>query len=374
MNRGLASCAVALLVLTAMVVPAASASTPETAAGLPQEFDPDTVSLTAGLQANGDADWSFTYRMRLETDNETAAFESLQEDIRTNRTRYLDRFRQRVASTVGAAENATGREMAVSNVSVSTRVNSLNEDSLGVVTYSFEWAGFAATDGDRILAGDALEGFYLDSETSLTISWPNGYQLDSVDPQTEQPRDDAVLWTGPLEFGSGQPSVVVSQTDQSNTTTTAAPTDTDETGGDGVLFRMLVGGVVALLVLGGGAYLYWRREGDAGSAPARTTGGGDGESTGDAQATAAAGTGAAGGNAASEEPPEELLSNEERVKRFLESQGGRAKQQAVVDEMGWTEAKTSQVVKEMRENDELESFRIGRENVLKLPDADDIDE
>jgi hypothetical protein len=374
MNRGLASCVVGLLLLTAMVAPAASASTPETAVGLPQEFDPDSVSLTAGLQADGDADWSFTYRMRLETDNETAAFESRQEDIQTNRSTYVDRFRQRIESTVAAAENTTGREMAVSNVSVSTRVNSLNQDSLGVVTYSFAWEGFAATEGDRILAGDALEGFYLDNETSLTISWPNGYQLDSVDPQTEQPRDDAVLWSGPLDFGSGQPSAVVSQADQSTTTTTAAPTDTDEAGGDGVLFRMLVGGVLALLVLGGGAYLYWRREGGEGPAPARTTSGDDGGSAGGAQAAGAATAAGAGGDATAEEPPEELLSNEERVKRFLESQGGRAKQQAVVDEMGWTEAKTSQVVKEMRENDNLESFRIGRENVLKLPEAEDIDE
>jgi hypothetical protein len=365
MNRGLASCVVALLLLTAMVAPAASAGTPEDAAGLPQEFDPDTVSLAAALQSNGDADWTFTYRMRLETDNETAAFESLQTDIENNRSAYVDRFRQRISSTVAAAENATGRQMAVSNVSVSTRVNSLNEYSLGVVTYSFNWEGFAATDGDRIVAGDALEGFYLDNETSLTISWPEGYQLESADPDGERPREDAVLWSGPLEFGSGQPSVVVAPADQ--TTTTAGPTDTDESGGDGVLFRMLVGAFVALVVLGGGAYLYWRREGTEGPSPSRSTDASD-------DGGSAGGAAAAGSTAANEDPPEELLSNEERVKRFLEGQGGRAKQQALVDEMGWTEAKTSQVVKEMRENDELESFRIGRENVLKLPDAEDLEE
>lgn len=370
MNRGLASCVVGLLLLTAVVVPAASASTPENAAGLPQEFDPDTVSLAAGLQSDGDADWTFSYRMRLETDNETAAFESLQNDIQANRSAYVDRFRQRITSTVSAAENATNREMAVSNVSVSTRVNSLNEDSLGVVTYSFTWSGFAATEGDQIVAGDSLEGFYLDNETSLTISWPDGYQLESVDPQTEQPRDDAVQWSGPLEFGTGQPSVLVTP-DEQTTATTAGPTDTDDAGGDGVVFRMLVGGLVALLVLGGGAYVYWRREGDERPAPSGTTERGDGDGAAGGGGASAASAGSA---AASEEPPEELLSNEERVKRFLESQGGRAKQQALVDEMGWTEAKTSQVVKQMRDNDELESFRIGRENVLKLPDSGDVEE
>lgn len=365
MHRGLASCVVGLLLLTAVVAPAASAGTPENAEGLPQEFDPDTVSLAANLQSDGDAVWTFTYRMRLTTDNETQAFESLQADIKNNRSAYEERFRKRITSTVAAAENATNREMAVSNVSVSTRINSFNEYSLGVVTYSFTWEGFAATEGEKIKAGDALEGFYLDNETSLLISWPENYQLDSADPPTEKPRANAVKWTGPLEFGQGQPSVVVSP--EPDQTTTVATTDQTDEGGN-VLFRILVGGVVALIVLGGGGYIYWRRESEGGIPPGAAEGSEDGPPGG-----AGAGV-AAGGEAAGEEPPEELLSNEERVKRFLRDQGGRAKQQALVDEMGWTEAKTSQVVKDMRENDELESFRIGRENVLKLPDAEDIEE
>jgi uncharacterized membrane protein len=68
-----------------------------------------------------------------------------------------------------------------------------------------------------------------------------------------------------------------------------------------------------------------------------------------------------------DEPPEDLLSNEERVLRLLERRGGRVKQKAVVDELGWTEAKTSQVVGSLREEGKIESFRLGRENVLALP-------
>ena len=68
------------------------------------------------------------------------------------------------------------------------------------------------------------------------------------------------------------------------------------------------------------------------------------------------------------ETPPELLSNEERVLQLLEQRGGRIKQQDVVSELDWTEAKTSQVVGDLREDDEIEVFRIGRENVLSLPD------
>jgi hypothetical protein len=46
------------------------------------------------------------------------------------------------------------------------------------------------------------------------------------------------------------------------------------------------------------------------------------------------------------------------------------KQKAVAEQLGWTDAKTSQVTKKLRENDELEGFRLGRENVLSLPEDD----
>lgn len=65
--------------------------------------------------------------------------------------------------------------------------------------------------------------------------------------------------------------------------------------------------------------------------------------------------------------PEDLLSNEENVIQLLEDRGGRAKQQDVVEAFGWSETKTSEVVNEMREDDALEVYRLGRENVLVLP-------
>ena len=351
--------------------------------GLPQEFDPDTVSLSADLDEDGDARWQFTYRMQLETDNETQAFEDLRDDIDANTSAYLDRFRGRIANTVDAASNATGRDMAVENVSVATRINSLNEDSLGVVTYSFEWRGFAATEGDRVTAGDALDGFYLDNQTSLTVSWPGGYALESVDPVGSEPRERAVRWSGPLEFGANQPRVVVSPSSDATTTTAGAATTTTGTGGgsggdadtSSLVVPAAVGAVVAVLGLGVGGWLYLRQRGPDGSfdgAVGVENGAGDGP--GDTGAAAGAAGAAGTGDAADDGPPSELLSNEERVEQFLASQGGRAKQQAVVEALDWTEAKTSQVVNEMQSEGAIEKFRIGRENVLKLPEADDLDE
>jgi hypothetical protein len=399
MHRGLACWVAGLLVVATLVAPAASAGTPEGAFGVGQEdFEPDNVTLSASLDDDGSAAWSFKYRMELATDNETAAFESLQQDIEQNRSDYVERFRSRIEGTVGSAENATGREMSVENVSVRAFQQPGGEfvDSYGFVEYTFEWNGFAAVEDDRIRAGDALEGFYLNNETALQFSWQDGYEAVDTDPTGDKSSETSVRWTGPEDFGTGQPSLVLEPSDSAEVTTTTAA-GPDEEGGS-VLMPVLAGGVIAAVVLGGAAWLYWRREEGEGGAGAPTTsadddggpggppdggeaaaaGGGQAADTGGTDGEAGgAGAGAAAGAAASEsveETPEELLSNEERVKRFLREQGGRAKQQDVVDATGWTEAKTSQVVKGMREDDELDSFRIGRENVLKLPDVDQYEE
>ena len=42
----------------------------------------------------------------------------------------------------------------------------------------------------------------------------------------------------------------------------------------------------------------------------------------------------------------------------------------IADELGWTETKTSDVVSRLREEGRIDSFRLGRENVLSLADHD----
>jgi len=384
MDRGLACWVVGLLVVAAVAAPAAGATAPTGPFGVAQEeFDPDDVTLSASLHEDGSAAWSFSYRMALTTDNETQAFEELQADVEANRSAYVDRFRSRIASTVAAAENATGRNMSVDDVSVETRFQPGGEfsESYGFVTYTFEWRGFAATDGERVVAGDALEGFYLNEQTSLRLSWPDGYTAGEVDPAADESTATSVQWRGPEEFTANQPRVVLQPAEPTTaepTETTTAPASGSESG---VVLPALVGALAAVVVVGAAGWLYFRRrnDGDGSAAPTEADAGAGGSGgaaggSGDAASDGSDTDNGTAGAATDAEPPEELLSNEERVERFLREQGGRAKQQALVEAMGWTEAKTSQVVKEMRERGDVESFRIGRENVLKLPDADDGEE
>jgi len=72
---------------------------------------------------------------------------------------------------------------------------------------------------------------------------------------------------------------------------------------------------------------------------------------------------------------EELLSDEERVERLLERNGGRMKQATIVKETGWSNAKVSQLLSAMAEDGRVDKLRIGRENLISFPDEDvtDID-
>ncbi|MBO4247717.1 hypothetical protein IL252_07805 [Halomicrobium sp. IBSBa] len=338
------------LVVALLVVPVAGGQL----GGLAQEqVDPDTVVLQVELRADGDASWAVHYRTRLDDDNTTAAFESLQADVSADPTAYTADFGDRMNRTIATAENATGREMALRNLTVATETEALPQE-YGVVTYRFEWTNFAAVEGDQLRAGDALSGLYLDEESTLRIDWPAGYERTSVDPSPTRSDEQMVAWDGRLDFESDEPRLVVSESTTAGETTTGA----GDGGGDAWLLV-----VATLLAAGGVVALLWanRRYGIAGGAAAD-----DGSETPDGA------TGEATAEDAGDDPspPPELLSNEERVLQLLDDSGGRLKQRAIAERLDWTAAKTSQVIGDLREEDELETFRIGRENVVTLPGVD----
>ena len=339
------------------------------------DVEPDDVSITADVGPDGDAQWTVEYRIRLATDEEERAFEELRVDVENDTEAYTTRFRDRMASTAATAESTTGRNMTVSNATVTAERRELPQ-AYGVLTYRFEWTNFAAVDGDRLRIGDAVDGLFLDDASSLIVSWPEGYRLGETNPDPSEVRDRSVVWNGPVDFSAGQPRVAV------------APA--------GPLSGLPTAGLLALLgalVVAGAAVAYRRRSSAGDETGGIATLGEDGvETAGDQPTDAAAptaddpdaaanagaaaerSTGEAGGDKAESGPDDappvddDLLSNEEQVVRLIESAGGRMKQKQVAEELDWTAAKTSQVVTGLRDDGDLDGFRLGRENVLSLPD------
>ena len=273
------------------------------------EIDADDITMEAKIDSDGSATLRVIYTIRLDSDADTEAFEELQAEIESDPSSYLDSFRERMNRTVDAAETTTDREMAARGFSISTERNSQLQTELGEVTFQFEWAGFAAADDGTIRAGDAVDSLFLDDSESLEFRWPEGYGIQSSDPNPERTGDRLAVWRGPIDFDAGQPRLVLA-TGQSVTET---PTDTgnggdtggdpDDSGGpgepdddDGAGFAVMpLAGVVGLLIASAAVALFVRREsGSEGQQPT-----------------------AEGGETAGTTPPDELLSNEERVLQLL---------------------------------------------------------
>lgn len=360
-----------------------------TGGALPQiDIDPDDVLITVDVGSDGDAIWTIEYRMRLTDDADRQAFEDLRADVEADPASYTGRFRERMNATVDGAAVATEREMSVSGVAVTAERNELPQE-YGVITYEFRWNGFAAVEGDRLVAGDAIDAMFLDEATSLIVSWPRDHRLVDATPSPTETRDRSVVWVGPTDFTDGQPRVTV----DSSRTGIGLPIGTGSIAVGIVLFLVTAVGVLVA---------YSRREGTpSGIGPIGGVGvdpdGSDDDGDGDAGDGTASETGDTGVDAddgsdtddGSDDPDdtegrddsgsddgapvidEELLSNEEQVLRLIEANGGRMKQQRVAEELDWTDAKTSQVTTGLRDEGELEGFRLGRENVLSLPDDEE---
>jgi uncharacterized membrane protein len=343
----------------------------------PNASTPET-ELRIAVHANGSAIWTVHYRFQLNTTNETAAFNRLRSAIASNPAPYRDRFRQRIAEAVARAENTTGREMAVENVTVrATRTG-----TTGIVTYEFVWRNFAASDGDRLQIGDSLTGFFLDSTTRVTISWPDEYQTTMVRPTPTERRPSAVIWTESTVFTGSGPflELVHSDTNTSSPDSGAnggandAPTSGDELPLQGI-------DIVILLLFVGSLVIIWfaRRQQPDDSATPSVASSPDFEAGQETPAETVRNPDNEYSETAENDdrPSLDLLSNEEQVIEVLKRSDGRAKQQQIVETLGWSDTKTSSVVRKLRENGTIDGFRLGRENVLRLiddenePDTDD---
>ncbi|ELZ02980.1 hypothetical protein C482_04966 [Natrialba chahannaoensis JCM 10990] len=334
------------------------------------------VHISISLHENRSAMFTVDYRFE---DADSEEWEQLREDVETNPETYVEYELEDWDSIRADGENETEREMSLSSGSVTTDTSSTPQE-LGHVTFSFEWSSFAYVELNQMEAGDALVDFTLVEGRSLQVFPPEGYVISDVEPAPDDPREDSVRWNGgETEFMEDQPWIVMIENGDNET----EPTETE----NGPAMPWLIVGIAlgALAAAGAGGWWYKRRNKTA-TPPAGTAAGstdtdtgGDPPASSDPESPTRAGAtgtvetdGPNGPNGLPpNSPPPELLSNEERVLRLLETHGGRIKQQQVVSELEWTEAKTSQVVGGLREDDEIDVFRIGRENVLALPEEED---
>ncbi|NHN46708.1 hypothetical protein G9464_03740 [Halostella sp. JP-L12] len=337
-----------------------------------QNADPGVV-MRVNVTADGDARWTIEFREHLDSENETRAFREYRDAIVNGEDRPPITARE-FSRYVNDSDAMTDREMALEDVEYGGRI----ENDTGVITVSFTWTNFAKVEdgGDRIVVGDAFNGTggtwlpSLDAGQRLVINAPDGY-LPYTAPRGHE--NGTIRWDGPYDFADNE--ITIGYSAQNGGTGPSIDPD------DPLPMALLGVGIAALVVaVGTGGYLLARRQTEVGGdAPVRSH---PETTTTDhiEEPTAAAATETVDENDeeddAAESPDEDdeidetLLSDEERVTRLLEANGGRMKQANIVKETGWSNAKVSQLLSSMDEDDQIDKLRIGRENLITLPDTD----
>ena len=381
-----------LLLATASVVAPLAVGGAAAQADESTGFAPGETVFRVELDADGDAHWQIVERIPLNNSTEEAAFADLAEsfeagDVDLERTAAVE-------AAADAVDSRTDRQMSLTDPDRTSDITGEGDNRTGTLTVSFTWRQFARTDTDdaRLYVDDVfdIDGTpwlsTLTADQRLVVVPPEGYGvLDAA----VSPRDGELVWEGPTDLDSETLSVTLLGDQTGDDTPPDDSTDdgTDD-GGLDLVGLVLVGVVVAVLAAAVGCRV--PRFGRFGVAVEQV-----------AESVAVA---AHGGNAASPpdsvsadgvdtEPPaevgpaattvtttevdtaaggldEDLLSDEERVERLLERNGGRMRQANIVDETGWSNAKVSQLLSSMEEEDRIDKLRIGRENLISFPDVE----
>jgi len=389
---------VGLAVSPGSVAAAADRSGPINESGdLPTQDRFTSTTFNIEVYENGSARWTFNYYTASLNDSESDQFRTFANRFESEETDLWRNFRASARTLAASGANATERNMTVSGFRRSASLNSATIDTRGRVQMSFLWTRFARVEGTDVVVGDVFEGeLYIAANQWLVFETGPNLRFDpaEIDPMpdtnssTSIADSDTITWKGERRFSDNRPRVVfsVSQSGEQPTATegttetamaTGMPTTsaTKQAGSDGPLQLLLVG--LFVLAVGIGAVVAWRS-----GLLDRMTAGDDGETTGDGatetNASAGPSTAAAAGEseAANDEPgvaEEELLSDEDRVVRMLETNGGRMKQANIVDETGWSKSKVSMLLSEMEDEEVISKLRVGRENIVSLsghePDA-----
>ncbi len=297
-------------------------------------------TITINVSENGNAEVRISQRLPADTAAQQAAFDELASEFERGEHEIGGTAIIRIVEDVN---QELDRTMGVRNERRLTN----RSDGVGTLTHAFVWTNFANVSEDRITIGDAFRADgtnwlgNLKAGQQLTITVPDGYAITS---SSQGHEDNRITWTGPETFTAGDIKITLERT-------ALGPFLEEST----VLMVALLFGVIIIA----GLWTYRRRQGSTtATTPTTTT-----QSATSTETTV-------------DEPPTEdeapvdpeLLSDEERVTRLLEENDGRMKQAMIVEETGWSSAKVSQLLSEMEEDGQVNKLRIGRENLISLPE------
>jgi hypothetical protein len=347
-TRGRALAAVVLGLSLLLLAPTASAQV--------TDERPHATVYTVDVHDDGNATWTVQLRYRLIGEDEISSFESVQEEFENGNLTVFDGIEGEMRPFAEEASNLTGRSMSLSDFERDVRVRDTLTLTEGLVSVSFDWSGFAATNDSVVRVGDVFAGggLALAEDERLVVEPVESLPVSSVAPEPDTRDEDRLVWDGEIFFEEGQPNVVLGdppETDGGANGSDGNGTDgngTAPSGGSPTAATLAAGLFVLVSGFAGGFYL--SRSGFVGGDTSERTVPDDPDDE--------------------EESEDELLTDEDRVVRILRENGDKMKQAEIVDRTDWSKSKVSMLLSDMEDEGTISKLRLGRENVIELEDGD----
>ena len=304
------------------------------------------ISYTFDIDTQGSAWYIIEYRTLLDSQDRINEFDEFKLVVEGNSTHKAE-FEARMRDIVTQAGIATSRPMAASDFDVSATTQNTATGNYGIVRYSFMWGNFAEVSGSSVVIGDVFfGGQYISTGDTFIIKVPDGYKVSEVTPTPDSERKSELIWSGPRNFNSGEPAVVIKKSSS--------------------LFIFVV---LVLLVLGAGVILNYRKKA-GGQEPAPRV---RSHMVEDMELESKSELKPEPDDSGLPEPVKPPVStvtrfesDDEIIISMLRQHGDAMMQTEIVKQSGFSKSKTSALLTNMAENRQIERVKKGRENLIRL--------
>ena len=345
-------------------------------------IDNETTSITSNttfvvsLEPDGDARWTVTEEVNFSTAEHREQFDELATAFETENVNGSELGFDAFVRANELMDERIDRSMSLTDVERSATAG----ETSGTLTLSFTWENFARTEENQLVLDDVLgteeeQWFHgLTATQRLVIESPDGFGFADANVAI---REGRLQWDGPQTFTNETLQATIAVGNGGETPINGEP----PANGNGLAsslgsIGMLLGGLGVLGALGVLVFFAVGRERvrtlvlpEEGSEDESELAEAD-ETTDAGETTDTDGTAGVDETADEDETDVELLSDEERVERLIEQNGGRMKQAHIVKETDWSNAKVSQLLSSMEEEGRIDKLRIGRENLISFPEED----
>lgn len=188
---------------------------------------PVADAVVVDLDSEGDGALTVGVPFDLTIEAEENDFQAFVES-ETEQQAQLDRFESRLASVAAEMEAETGREMTVTDTSMTTETR--ENGTLGLVVLTATWEGLAASNESHLVLGPPFDSGF-NTDRTVVIQPPAQHQVVSTTP-TPSTDADQLVWNEGQSL-DGFELVVEPESDSSNEGGNDDTSDDGQTSGDG---------------------------------------------------------------------------------------------------------------------------------------------